>query len=79
MNWQLAEAKNKLSEVVNRALSEGPQRIQRRGDVVIVISEVDYQLLVGAEGTFKDALLNIPKGVALDLERDPSPMRDVDL
>ena len=26
MEWQLAEAKNRFSEVVNRALSEGPQR-----------------------------------------------------
>lgn len=31
MSWQLAEAKNKLSEVMTRALTIGPQRICRRG------------------------------------------------
>lgn len=29
MTWNLAEAKNKLSEVVNLALTEGPQTITR--------------------------------------------------
>ena len=28
--WQLAEAKNKFSEVFTRALTEGPQRVRRR-------------------------------------------------
>jgi len=32
LEWQLAEAKNRLSEVVNKALTSGPQRITRRGD-----------------------------------------------
>ena len=32
--WQLAEAKNKFSEVFTRAMTEGPQRIRRRGEEV---------------------------------------------
>lgn len=47
MDWQLADAKNRLSEVVNRALTEGPQRIERRGDRVVVLSEAEYDRLTG--------------------------------
>jgi antitoxin Phd len=79
MSWQLAEAKNKLSEVFNRALTDGPQRIRRRGEVVWVVSETDYQRLTGKRVTFKEFLLNGPDLSALDLTRDPSPMRDVEL
>ena len=30
-HWQLQDAKNKLSEVIDRALKQGPQLITRRG------------------------------------------------
>ena len=37
--WQLQEAKNKLSQVLDDALKDGPQIITRRGvEVVIVIA-----------------------------------------
>ena len=32
MDWRLTEAKNRLSEVVTKALTERPQRIVRRGE-----------------------------------------------
>ena len=35
--WQLQEAKCKLSEVVERALSEGPQGITVRGEPAAVL------------------------------------------
>jgi len=47
MEWLLAEAKNKLSEVVSLALTSGPQRIKRRGQAVILLSEDDYLKLIG--------------------------------
>jgi len=37
MTWQLQEAKNRLSEVVDRALSDGPQTITRHGRATVVI------------------------------------------
>ena len=41
--WQLQEAKNKLSEVVERALHEGPQTITRHGrPVVVVVAAEEY-------------------------------------
>ena len=79
MNWKLAEAKNKLSEVVRRAIQEGPQRIERRADAVIVLAAEEYERLTGARRGFKEFLMNGPDLSQLDLERDSSPMRDVDL
>ena len=77
MEWRLADAKNKFSEVVNRALSDGPQRVSRRGDVVIVLAEADFLRLSGKSKSFKDFLLqNGPNLDGLDLTRDSSPMRD---
>jgi prevent-host-death family protein len=47
MDWQLADAKNRFSELVNRALAEGPQRVRRRGDAVIVVAQRDFDKLMG--------------------------------
>jgi len=80
MNWRLAEAKNKFSELFNRALSEGPQRVQRRDDAVVVMDAQEYDRLTGAAPSFKDFLLG--EGPALDdldLSRDRSSMREVEL
>ena len=79
MTWKLAEAKNKLSEVVRRALEEGPQRIERRNDAVVLLSAEEYERLSGQKPDFKEYLLGGPDLAELDLVRDRSPMRDVEL
>ena len=80
MEWRLADAKNRLSELVNRALSEGPQRIVRRDDAVLVIAEHDYEKMAGKRLGFKEFLLTKGPGLEeMDLARDPSPMREVKL
>jgi prevent-host-death family protein len=79
MDWQLADAKNRLSEVVNRALTEGPQRIKRRGDHVVVISEAEYDRLTGNQQSLVEFLLDGPDLSDLDITRDESPMRDFEL
>jgi antitoxin Phd len=44
MYWQLQEAKNKLNEVIDKTLKEGPQVITRREhEVVVVISIKEYE------------------------------------
>ncbi len=44
--WQLQEAKNKFSEVVRLAQSEGPQAVSVRGTVeVYVVSREEYERL----------------------------------
>ena len=77
--WQLAEAKNRLSEVVSKALGEGPQRITRRGEAVIVVSEAEYTLLTGERVGFVDYLMSGPSFEDVEIGRDCAPMRDVDL
>ncbi|MCP5022575.1 MAG: type II toxin-antitoxin system Phd/YefM family antitoxin [bacterium] len=79
MVWKLAEAKNKFSEVVRRALEEGPQRIERRNDAVVLISAEEYDRLVGGKQGFKEFLFNGPDLSVLDLARDKSPWREIDL
>jgi antitoxin Phd len=79
MTWNLAEAKNRLTEVVNLALTEGPQTITRRNDTVVVISAAKYEELTGKRPSFKEFLIRGPSLEGLDLTRDPSPMRDVEL
>ena len=81
MEWKLGEAKNKLSEVVRRATTEGPQTIRRNGTTaVVVVAEATYQALTGARPTFKDWLLNGPRVEGLELPpRHLSPMREVEL
>ncbi len=45
--WQLQEAKNKLGQVVARALEEGPQVITLRGhDTVVLLSIDEYRSLI---------------------------------
>ena len=79
MTWKLAEAKNKFSEVVRLALSDGPQRIERRDDAVYVMSEEDFERLSGDKPDFIEFLLNAPEMGDLDLTRSTEPMRDIDL
>lgn len=65
--WKLAEAKNKLSEVVNRTIAEGRQEIHRRDDVVVVISKSELEELEGKSdtgATLLDLFLSAPRGVA---------------
>jgi antitoxin Phd len=79
MTWNLAEAKNRLTEVVNLALTEGPQTITRRNDTVVIVSAEKYAELTGQRLDFKEFLF---RGVGLhelDLTRDQSPSRDVEL
>lgn len=78
MNWQLAEAKNKFSEVFTRTIEEGPQFVTRRNEEIVLLSKQEYQRLTGERPNFIEHLLNIPKDVELDLSRDKSPMQDVE-
>ncbi|VAX10334.1 hypothetical protein MNBD_GAMMA26-1502 [hydrothermal vent metagenome] len=80
MDWRLAEAKNKFSELVNRALLEGPQRVLRRDDAVVVLALHDYEKLTGKQPNFKEFLMGKePSLEGLDLTRDRSVMRDIEL
>jgi prevent-host-death family protein len=75
--WQLQEAKNKFSELVEYALSDGPQLVTRRGvTTVVILSQADYVRLKGSEERLSDFFARSPlEGV--DLERDKSLSREV--
>jgi antitoxin Phd_YefM of type II toxin-antitoxin system len=79
MNWKLAEAKSRFSEVVRLALTKGPQRILRRDDAVVLLSEQEYEILIGRKLGFKNFLLNSPDLTGLDLARSTETMRDSSL
>lgn len=76
--WQLQEAKNKLSQVVDDALNQGPQIITRHGvEVVIVIAYEQFQKMTAEEQKLSDFFRNSPlAGEELDLTRDKSDIRE---
>ena len=65
MEWKLADAKNRLSELVTKATTEGPQTIRRHRDAVVVIAESEYRALKGEKMTLGQYLLSMPKGEPL--------------
>ena len=80
MSWRLADAKNRFSELVNRALTGDPQVVLRRRDAVVVVARRDYEKLTSKRMSFKQFLLGKgPSLRGLDLHRDKSPMRNVKL
>ncbi len=78
--WKLMDAKNKFSEVVRRALGGEPQRIERREtDAVVVVDAEEYDRLTGGKPSLVEFLLQGPDWSELDIERDRTPLRDLDL
>jgi antitoxin Phd len=78
-NWQLQDAKNRFSEVVQKALEHGPQLITRRGIKTVVIMSVEnYQQLTKPKMDIVDFLSKSPlKGIEIDLSRDKDIGREI--
>jgi prevent-host-death family protein len=82
MEWQLQDAKNQFSKVVQKARYEGPQEITLRGErTAVVLSARDYDALLAGRPTLVDDLLNGPawdEELADAIEaRAQTPSRDV--
>jgi prevent-host-death family protein len=79
--WALQDAKNRLSELVDRAIKEGPQIITRRGkETAVVVSMKDFRSQTEPEGSLVSFLRDSPLvGVDLDLERVDDLGRTIDL
>jgi prevent-host-death family protein len=59
MEWQLQDAKNRFSELVQRAKREGPQTVTLRGERTAVVLSVEaYDALVADRPTLVDHLLS---------------------
>jgi prevent-host-death family protein len=80
--WQLQEAKNKFSEVVEEALHHGPQVITKRGiEAVIVLSYAEYRKIMLQHIPLSQFFRESPLAYEpLDLSRDMSSLRaDIEL
>jgi antitoxin Phd len=69
MDWHLADAKNRFSELFSQALSLGPQRVRRRKHAIIVLSEEDYERITGRRPSFKTYLSQGDSFEGLNLTR----------
>ncbi|MDY7078202.1 MAG: type II toxin-antitoxin system Phd/YefM family antitoxin [Chloroflexota bacterium] len=80
--WQLQEAKNKLSRVIESAVNSGPQIITKRGvEVAIVMSYAEYKKMIASRGSLSVFFRDSPLvGADLHFDRDKSDVRqDVEL
>jgi antitoxin Phd len=79
--WQLQEAKARLSEVVKKAVKEGPQRITVHGEpAAVVISSDDYERLKQPKDSFVEFMRSSPlHGLELDLRREQTLARDTEV
>ncbi|MBB3932951.1 prevent-host-death family protein [Kaistia hirudinis] len=90
-DWQVQEAKAKFSELVERAIHEGPQTITRHGKPrAVVLSMEEYRAMAAGSTapeagkpriSFKEFLLSGPKfddDVEFDFERIKDYPRDID-
>jgi antitoxin Phd len=78
-SWQIQEAKTRLSELIERARTEGPQTITRHGaERAVLLSIEDYRALASHKPDFKAHLLGGPKVNEFPIERDRDTGRTVD-
>jgi antitoxin Phd len=78
MNWQIQEAKARFSEMIDRALREGPQTVTRHGKAVAVLIPADqYRRLRTRGKSLKQLLAAAPlEGVTIVRSRDSGRIVD---
>ena len=78
--WQVQEAKAHLSEVLEKAHSEGPQTITKHGtDNAVVLSMDEYRRMSQRKPTLIEVLLSGPKLDDFEIPPNDDTPRDVDL
>ena len=81
--WALQDAKNRLSELVDRAAHDGPQTITRHGkEAAIVVSVAEFRKLAApaSKGDLVDFLRRSPlAGVDLKISREVDFGREIEL
>jgi len=80
-SWTVAEAKAKLSEVIDRAATDGPQTITRHGTAAaVVVSVAEWERKSKRAGNLADFFAASPlPGSRLRVERKKGRPRKVDL
>jgi prevent-host-death family protein len=79
--WQIQQAKQRLSEVIRLAASEGPQMITHHGQPSAwIISEQEYSKLTQQKESIVDFFQRSPhRDVQLKIERRKDAPRTIDL
>lgn len=79
--WPVAEAKARLSAVIDRAIADGPQIITRNGrDAVVVVAAAEWERKTKRVGNLAEFLAASPlRGAEIVLDREQAPPRDIDL
>ena len=80
-HWQLQDAKNKFSNLVEKAQSKGPQVVTKHGrEAVVVLSIEEYKKLIKPKKNLVKFFQSSPLvGVELDLTRTKELPRDIKL
>ena len=75
--WELQDAENKFSEVVEEAVKHGPQIITKEGvETVVVLSYDEYYKITLSQKKLSEFFHESPLAeVDLDLTRDKSEIR----
>lgn len=79
--WTVAEAKAKFSELIDKAKSEGPQKITRHGrTTAVVVAAEDWTRKTERKGNLAEFLSASPlRGSGLKLRRLPIRLREIEL
>jgi prevent-host-death family protein len=79
--WAVAEAKARLSEVIDRAASDGPQTITRNGRrVAVIVSSQEWERKTKRQGNLAEFFAASPlRGAEIDIERIRDDPRELDL
>jgi prevent-host-death family protein len=80
-NWTVAEAKAKFSEIIDRAMSEGPQTITRKGrTAAVVVGAEEWQRKTMRAGNLAEFFAGSPlRGSDLRVRRIKSRPRKIRL
>ena len=79
--WAVAEAKARFSEVIDRALADGPQTITRKGkEAVVVVSAEEWQRKTNRKGNLAEFFASSPlRGPSLKIKRTKDGPRATEL
>jgi len=79
--WGVAKAKAQFSELIDRALSEGPQTVTRSGRTeVVVVSADEWERKTKRKGNLADFFANSPlRGSGIRMVRDKSKAREIEI
>jgi prevent-host-death family protein len=80
-SWQLQDAKNKFSSLVDKAQHNGPQVVTKHGkDAVVVLSIDEYKKLIKPKTSLLKFFQNSPLSkIKLDIKRNKDLPRDIEL